>query len=182
MFSQEKIDFTFTNEDFSPEGSIMFSALPDYKAVTDKNGFIVNIEEFKEYNTAKNKNEYLAKFSSYQDREQLWENFERLTPNQQKALNLFISGNSLKDIAIKCNVNEVTLYRWLQLDIFVKTLKLWQKNLLFDADLKLKKIVDKGIEKLEFILDNPQKFNSRDYLKAIELSLGFLTRGCESHR
>jgi predicted DNA-binding protein YlxM (UPF0122 family) len=174
MFSQEKIDFTFTNEDFTPEGSILFSALPNYTAVTDKNGFIVNKDEFRKYHLAKDKNEYLVRFSSYQDKEQLWENFERLSPNQQKALHLFISGNSLKDIADKCKVNDSTIYRWLQLDIFIQCLKLWQKNLLFEADYKIKKVVEKGLEKLEFILDNPDKFEGKDYLKAIELSLGLM--------
>lgn len=116
----------------------------------------------------------MFKDSEYHLNEELWENYQRLTPVQQKVLTLLITGENINQIATKCNIERSTIYRWLQIDLFVHCLKLWQKNILVETDLIVKKIVDKGLEKLDFVLENPTRFESKDYLKAIELSLGLM--------
>ncbi|PHV60991.1 helix-turn-helix domain-containing protein [Cyanobacterium aponinum] len=173
----ENIEFQYSDSDFTPEGKINFKPLPEYKPKYDQDGYLINRDEVQPYYDARDKNELLVKFTEYQYKEKLWENYGRLSPTQQKALQLLVTGHSVRDTARKCDTSEATLYRWLQLDIFTKTLKLWQKTLLIEADIKIKSIVDKALNKLEFILDNPQKFDSRDYLKAVEISLNFLNRG-----
>ncbi|PHV61004.1 helix-turn-helix domain-containing protein [Cyanobacterium aponinum] len=173
----EKIDFQYKDEDFTPEGKLIKLPLPDFEPKYDQDGYLINREKAKQYYEAENKNELLVKFTEYQHKEKLWENYERLSPIQQKVLTLLVTGHNINHIATECNIERSTIYRWLQLDIFTKTLKLWQKTLLIEADIKIKSIVDKALNKLEFILDNPQKFDSRDYLKAVEISLNFLNRG-----
>lgn len=175
-FDDEKIEFRFRDCDFT-DGKLNFELVPEFKAKFNKQGNLINTDEADKYHEAKEKNKIIKKFSYFQRNEALWENYDRLSPNQQKAITLLVGGVNIRDTAKECNINEATLYRWLQIDIFTKTLKLWQKNLLIEADIKLKSLVSKALERLEFVLDNPSKFESRDYLKAIELSLNFLNRG-----
>ncbi|BAQ63228.1 hypothetical protein GM3708_3634 (plasmid) [Geminocystis sp. NIES-3708] len=172
----EKIEFSYSDDDFTPEGKLNFNLLPEFKPRYDKDGFLINKNEAKPYYEAEEKNELLVKFTEYQHQDKLWENYDRLSPLQQKAIQLLISGHNINHIATECNIERSTIYRWLQLDIFTNTLKLWQKKLLIEADIKIKSIVDKALDKLEFILDNPSKFDSRDYLKAIEISLNFINK------
>ena len=106
----------------------------------------------------------------------LYENFEKLKPDQQKVLELLIQGQNVRDIATECNVNEATIYRWLQQDNFYSCLKKWQYHLLVESDNRLQKLIFKGIDKLEFVLDNPDKFEGKYYLQAIEISLRYLER------
>lgn len=164
----------FKDDDFDGEGNLVFPQIPEYKEESDCDGNITNLKEFREYHKVIDRIDDLIKFSKYQNNELLWQNYQRLSLMQQKVLALLITGENINQIATKCNIERSTIYRWLQLDIFIKCLKLWQKNLLIEADYKVKKVVDKGLEKLDFVLDNPHKFEGKDYLKAIELSLGLL--------
>ncbi|WPF90491.1 helix-turn-helix domain-containing protein (plasmid) [Cyanobacterium aponinum AL20118] len=173
----ENIEFQYKDEDFTPEGKLIKLPLPDFEPKYDQDGYLINRDEAKPYYKAREKNELLVKFTEYQHKEKLWENYGRLSPIQQKVLTLLVTGHNINHIATECNIERSTIYRWLQLDIFTKTLKLWQKTLLIEADSKINRVINKALEKLEFVLDNPQKFDSKDYLKAIEISLGFLTRG-----
>ena len=164
----------YKESDFDGEGNLVFPQIPEYKGESDKDGNITNLKEFREFCRVKNYCEDLIKFSEYQSKEQLWENYQRLTPIQQRVLTLLISGKNINQVATECDIKRSTIYRWLQLDIFIECLKSWQKNLLFESDSKIKAVVSKGLEKLEFILDNPDNFDGKDYLRAIELSLGLL--------
>jgi hypothetical protein len=157
----------FQDSDFNSDGNLIFPDIPKYKAGSDS-------DSRKEYYRVNDYCENLIKFSQYQNREQLWQNYQRLSLIQQKVLSLLVSGKNINQVATECHIERSTIYRWLQLDIFIECLKLWQKNLLFEADFKIKKVVEKGLEKLEFILDNPDKFEGKDYLKAIELSLSLM--------
>jgi transposase-like protein len=169
--------FRYSDKDFDDEGKFIFPEIPDFKCESDKNGNILNVKEFRSHCEIKEKKENLAKYSEYQYGEALWRNFDLLSPVQQKAVRLLVSGHNMRDTARECNINEATLYRWLQLNIFAETIKLWQQRLLIETDNKLKSIVSKALERLEYVLDNPQKFEGREYLRAIEISLGFLNRG-----
>lgn len=176
MFDEdERIDFQYSEADFT-EGKLNFHLLPEFKPEYDEEGFLINKDEAKPYYEAKEKNKLLREFTQYQHREKLWQNYDRLTPNQQKALQLLVTGNSVRDTARECKINEATLYRWLQLDIFIDVFRLWREKLLIEADSKINRVINKALEKLEFILDNPSKFDSRDYLKAIEISLNFVNK------
>lgn len=176
MFEDEKTQFQYQDSDFTPEGKINFKPLPEKKARYDKQGNLINKGEADNYYQVRDKNKLLKECTKFDTYGNLWENFDRLSPNQQKALQLLISGHNIRDTARKCETSEATLYRWLQLDIFNYTLKAWQKRLFIEADLKINSVIHKALNQLEFVLDNPTKFDSRDYLKAIELSLNFLNR------
>lgn len=163
----------YQESDFD-EGNLVLPRIPEYSQGYDKEGNVKDKESFKEYRKVSNYCDDLIKFSEYQNKEQLWQNYQRLTPIQQSALTLLISGKNINQVATECDIKRSTIYRWLQLDIFVKCLKSWQKNLLFEADFKVRNVISNSLEKLEFILDNPDKFEGKDYLRAIELSLGLL--------
>ncbi|BAQ64598.1 helix-turn-helix domain-containing protein [Geminocystis sp. NIES-3709] len=175
----KKIEFSYSDDDFTPEGRLDFSLLPEYKVKYDRQGYLIEDEKYKEYKAVIDRNEKLKKISRYQKKEELWENMDRLSPNQQKALTLMVSGVNINQIATECNIERSTIYRWLQLDIFTKTLKLWQKQLFIEADTKLNNLVSKALDRLEYILDNPSKFDGKDYLRSIELCLGFMKRNEE---
>jgi hypothetical protein len=173
---EENIEFQYSDEDFT-EGKLDFTLIPDYKVKYNKKGYVIEDDEYKRIEADKERNKILKKFSEYQHSEALWENFNRLTTNQQKAITLMVTGVTMKEIANQCNVNEVTIYRWMQIDIFTKTLRLWQKELFIEADLKIKSLVSKALNRLEFILDNPTKFEGRDYVRSIELCLNMMSKG-----
>lgn len=86
------------------------------------------------------------KFDSFSP---LYKNFERLKPNQQKVLELLIQGLTVRDIATECKINEATIYRWLQQDNFSLCLNNWQKRLMIEADYRIKRVIFKGLYKLE---------------------------------
>ncbi len=167
MFDDEKIEFSYCDDDFTREGKLNFNLLPEYKPKYEK-GYLVNKEEVQPYYDAKDKNKLLKKFTKYQLNEDLWENYGRLSPLQQRALTLLVSGHNINQIATECNIERSTIYRWLQLDIFTKTLKLWQQKLLIEADNKIRLLGFKALDELETMLDNCQdEKNKIEILKLI---------------
>lgn len=84
---------------------------------------------------------------------------------------LYISGKSIREICRILEIAESTFYLWLGSDLFVRCLTRWQIKIRIDADNKIKNVVNKALEKLDLILDNPDDFSDQHYLKAIELSL-----------
>jgi hypothetical protein len=103
--------------------------------------------------------------------EELWQVYQRLTPQQQSALSLLVSGNSIAQTAKKLKIDRSTIHRWMLLEVFTKCLRQWQQQLFYENLGQSLQLYQKAIDKLGYVLDNPEKYELKDYLKAIELCL-----------
>jgi hypothetical protein len=160
------------------DGNVVLSEIPEYQEDNfDEDGSPDDEQYWQKRLTAFDEQKEMIELTKFSYDQELWQNYQKLTIQQQKALTQIISGKTIRDSARECKVNEATVYRWLQQGNFYTCLKKWQEKLMFEADSRIKKVIFKALDKLEFVLDNHEKFEGKDYLKAIEVSLKFLQRG-----
>ncbi len=148
----------FEESDFDEQGNLILS---EKDQAQSRGGFMSVFDDDSE----------MIKATKYTSLEQLWQVYQRLTPQQQSALSLLVSGNSIAETAKQLKIDRSTIHRWMMLDIFTKCLKQWQQQLFSENLGQSMKLYQKAIDKLGYVLDNPHKYELKDYLKAIELCL-----------
>lgn len=99
----------------------------------------------------------------------LWDNFQYLSPIQQKAITLMISGEKKGEIANKLGVDRKTIYLWMQDDLFMECLKRWQHQLLIEVHEQKREIYQKALRALDGMLDNP--ISPELYLETVKFTL-----------
>lgn len=152
--------FKFQESDFDEQGNLVLPSIKEVKDA-DIDEFRFRLDQIKQVKEG-TKVEYL---------EELWQVYQRLTPQQQSVLSLLVSGNSIAQTALKLKIDRSTIHRWMLLEVFTDCLKQWQKQLFYENIGQSMKLYQKAIDKLGYVLDNPHKYELKDYLKAIELCL-----------
>ena len=152
--------FKFEDNDFDEQGNLVLPSISDVRGA-EIDVFRARLEEIKDMQSA-------TKMTPF---ENLWEVYQRLTPQQQSALSLLVSGDSIAETAKKLKIDRSTIHRWMLLEVFTECLKQWQKQLFYENIGQSMKLYQKAIDKLGYVLDNPNKYELKDYLKAIELCL-----------
>ncbi len=74
---------------------------------------------------------------------------QNLTPKQETAIAILIRGNTKKQTAEICEVDQSTIYRWLSEEIFKQRFQLLQKEIFDEAIGNLNGLTYKAIECLE---------------------------------
>lgn len=152
--------FKFEDKDFDEQGNLVLPSIKEVKEA-DIDEFRFRLDQIRQVKEG-TKVEYS---------EELWQLYQRLSPQQQSALSLLVSGNSIAQTAKKLKIDRSTIHRWMMLEIFTECLKQWQKEVFYENIGQSMKLYQKAIDKLGYVLDNPHKYELKDYLKAIELCL-----------
>lgn len=147
------------------EGNVRLSELPKQENFPD-----YDYDEFFEvFKMGLSDRQEEIKDTKYDYLSELWQNYQKLTGKQQKALPLILTGENMRDIAKKCEIHEATLYRWFQIDLFNQVLERWRKEIFKSNQIKLNKLADKAIDRLADIFDNPKGYDDRTLDNALSL-------------
>lgn len=84
---------------------------------------------------------------------------EKLTGKQARALESLLQGDSIRKAALLANVNERTIYRWLESGTFAERLKAQEGRVLDSVSVRLMGLAGKALDVLSDILesDTPAK-------------------------
>jgi DNA polymerase III delta prime subunit len=77
-----------------------------------------------------------------------------LTPLQEKAINLLITGKSVVATSTELKIGRKTLFRWLNNPIFKEELEARQREISQAVTIRLQSLATKSIDKLEALLDS----------------------------
>ena len=89
-----------------------------------------------------------------------------LNPRQQKALNFYLEGNSIDEIAQKCEAHKRTVFRWLKLPEFEEAAQQMHGKIADEVGERIARIRIKSLKAIEEILDDPE-MATRHKLQAV---------------
>lgn len=99
----------------------------------------------------------------------LWENYMKLTPQQQLAVTMLISGKTVNETCEEIGITRMTMSRWYLIPAFTETYERWQQKIFRETSERMRKLRIKALDELEKMLEDRAKIPPRDYLKLIEL-------------
>lgn len=86
---------------------------------------------------------------------------ENINEKQATAINMFVTGKSVEDIAKELNINANTIYRWKKQKVFKQALKIKQDLIFEDITLRLGAIGIDAVSILSDLMKNAVNENTR---------------------